>query len=399
MNSRILFISNRNIITTCGELRLIKNRAETFYSVYGIPTDFIALANSKRINAKQKETIKAGGNLVVIRQDANNLGSVFAARNRIKKEIENRINTTQYSAVICSGSGMPLYAKHIKKINSKIKVFADVHGASEDIIELVKDGPIKRKMFNRAIYILDKHGLKSSSEYVDGYFVVTEALKGYVKQNFKPKVDAKFYIAPCATVNVDDDYFANYEEYRKVYRAKYNLKETTKVFIYSGGVSSWQCIEETISLYKRIKKEITDSKLLVFSHNRDDIMRIAGNDPDIIIDSYRPDELTKALCAGDLAFMLRTDCVTNNVAFPNKFLEYVQSKMRIITTPYVYEIARQVKHYNIGFLYEFKNDREVVEYIKDSSINDDTTVKSILLENGFTNRLKPFVDDFKDAII
>ena len=232
MNSRILFISNRNIITTCGELRLIKNRAETLYSAYGIPTDFIALANSKRINAKQKETINAGGSMAVIRQDANNPASLFTARSELKKETEKRIKAAKYSVVILSGSGMPSYAKFIKSIDPKVKAFADVHGASEDIVELVKDRSAKRRLFNRAVYMLDRYGLKSSSAYLDGYFVVTEALRDYVRNNFKPKAEAIFYIAPCATVNVDDGYFANHEEFRKAYRAKYGLKESTKVFIY-----------------------------------------------------------------------------------------------------------------------------------------------------------------------
>lgn len=398
MNSRLLFITNRNIITACGELRLIKNRAETLYSVFGIPTDFIALANSKRINAEQKETINAGGSLKVIRQDANKPSIILSSIKLLKKELKKRIKSGKYGAVICSGSGMPSYAKLIKRIDSNIKVYADVHGASEDIVEVVKDSPMKRRLFNRAVYILDKYGIKGSAAYLNGYFVVTKALEKYVKRKFNPKSNANFYIVPCATVNVDDDYYTNYEKYRKLYRAKYNLREYTKVFVYSGGVSSWQCIEETISLYMKIKEIITDSKLIVFSHNKTAVKKIVGNNPDIIVDSYSPDELTKALCLGDFAFMLRTNCVTNNVAFPNKFLEYVQSKMKIITTPYVFEIAIQVKKYNIGFLYDFKDDKKIIKYIEESKLNDDSTVKRVLIDNGFSNRLKQFVGDFEDAI-
>ncbi len=320
MESKILFISNRNILTTCGELRLIKNRAETLYEVYGISTDFIALANSNRINSDQREQIEAGGSITTIRQDVNRPESIIKARNIVKKELSQRLCDNNYGAVVFSGSGMPSYAKHVKKINPKVKVYADVHGASEDIIELVKGASTKRQLLNRAIYQLDRKGLKDSVPYLDGYFVVTEALCEYVKQRFKPKPNASFYIAPCATINADDCYFDQYNEYRKFYRSKYEIGDNTTVFIYSGGVSTWQCIGETIKLYKRIKDEITDSKLLIFSHNKEAILKIAGDNSDIIVDSYRPEELTKALCSGDLAFMLRTDCVTNNVAFPNKLI-------------------------------------------------------------------------------
>lgn len=396
MKQKILFVTNRNILTTCGELRLIKNRAETLFSEYEIPTDFIVLANSKRKNSEQKETINSGGNITIIRQDVNNLISIISAKIELRMELQKRMQSGDYSLIIFSGVGMPSYAKLVKRNSPTTKVFADVHGASEDIIELVKDCPMKRKVFNRIVYLLDKHGIKSSVLYLDGYFVVTEALKDYLRQNYKINSKAEFYIAPCATVKTDEGYFKKYEEYRRTYRAKYNIEDLTKVFIYSGGVSSWQCIEETISLYKKIKEKIIDSRLLLFSHNIDSVLKLVGDDKDIIVDMYRPEELTKALCAGDFAFMLRTDCITNNVAFPNKFLEYVQSKMKIITTPYVYEIAKQIKENELGFLYKTDNNlRELITFINTSKTNSDGIVKSVLSKNSFEVRLKLFNDYFK----
>ena len=44
---KILFLTTRNIVTTCGELRLIKNRAKTLYEEYGYKTDFLALVTRK----------------------------------------------------------------------------------------------------------------------------------------------------------------------------------------------------------------------------------------------------------------------------------------------------------------------------------------------------------------
>lgn len=59
--NRILFVTNRNILTTSGELRLIKNRAEALYKEYGIATDFIAFASRDRIQSEKHEIINAGG--------------------------------------------------------------------------------------------------------------------------------------------------------------------------------------------------------------------------------------------------------------------------------------------------------------------------------------------------
>lgn len=393
MNLRILFITNRNILTTCGELRLIKNRSEHLFKCFEIRTDFIALAKAERINSCKKEMINAGGKLFTIRFDLGNFISIVKAQFELKKYIMKCLSTQRYDAVVLSGSGMPAYAKIIKKINSSIGTYADIHGASEDIIEVAKGSSLLNRMIHRLIFCIDIIGIKKSTNYLDGYFVVTRALKDYLEKKFDISDKASYYVVPCAIANTDNDFYENYKLYRNTYREKYEIKDSTKVFVYSGGTSTWQSIEETIDLYKQIKKEIRDSKFLIFSHNHDAIKKLVGNTEDVIIDSYRPEELSKALCAGDIAFLLRKNCVTNNVAFPNKFLEYVQSKMKIISTPYVYEIAEQINKYNIGILYKSGDENKIIEYVKTSVLNDDEIVQKVLEENGFENRLKPFVED------
>ena len=79
MAHRILFITNRNILTTCGELRLIKNRAEKLYEAYGISTDIIALASPQRIRSDKKEKINANGDLQLIEQDRCRIITIFTA--------------------------------------------------------------------------------------------------------------------------------------------------------------------------------------------------------------------------------------------------------------------------------------------------------------------------------
>ena len=88
MTQRILFITNRNIVTTCGELRLIKNRAEVLFSQYGVVTDFLALTRSERMDAECKEVINAGGSLSIIKQDAKKPVSILWARRQLKNEIK-----------------------------------------------------------------------------------------------------------------------------------------------------------------------------------------------------------------------------------------------------------------------------------------------------------------------
>ena len=393
MEKKILFVSNRNIITTCGELRLIKNRAEALSAIYGIKTDFLAISSLKRINSDKKEKINAGGNLDVIVRNIMNPFSVLKANISLRNEIKKRIKSDNYCAVVFSGSGLQVYAKYIKSLNNNIKIIADIHGSSEDIIELVKESSVIKRVINTIIYRLDIYGLKHSVKYLDGYFVVTEALKEYIIKRYKVSQNSHFFIVPCSTTQIGDFNYDKIEEYRKFYRKKYNLNDSTKVFVYSGGVSVWQCINETIDLYCMIKDKLPNTKFLIFSHKKEEIKRILKNTEDIIIDSYPQDELLKALCVGDFSFMLRSNCITNNVAFPNKYLEYVQSGMKIITTPYIFEIANQVGKYDLGFLYKKnENEKDLFEYINLKERNNRSVVEKILWENSFKKTLKKFND-------
>ena len=392
---KVLFITSRNIFTTCGEIRLIKNRAEALYQYYGVATDFLAIAKKERINAPDKEEINSGGVREGLETQLTNPISVINSFNKLKKITKKRITSNEYSAVILSGTGPQKMASVIKSY-SDIKIIVDCHGASETTEEALRKYSPLGQVWHRIISATDRRLLKTGFKYFDGCFVVSPALERYEIKKYNVGNGVKFFKIPCATTTESME-LDKYIENRVKYRNKYGIKDNEVVFVYSGGVSSWQCIEEAISLYKRIKELYErPTRLMVFSHMIDSIKKIVGDDREIIIDSYSPVELEKALCAGDYAFLLRRKSIINEVAFPNKYLEYVKSGMRIITTPYVDEIANQVKEYGIGYIYDFDQpDKMIIEYLTHEDLNERKVINiadKILEYNGFKNRLKPFVE-------
>ena len=388
--NKVLFVTSRNILTTSGELRLIKNRAETLYQYYHIATDFLVWQSNERINSEKKETISAGGCFYTVPLSVIN---ILASHRKLKRKLVELLNKNDYSAVILSGVAMPLFIRYIQSKYNKI-VGVDIHGASEDIIVLSQGGTIASKLKSRLIFSVDYFLLKRNMRFADYCFVVTKELRDYVRERFHATNRTKFIISPCATENSFFD-IKIYEEKRREYRAKYGLDDDTPVFVYSGGVSKWQCIEETLQLFTQILEKLPNAKLLVFSHRVDYIRKLTDR-AEIIFDSYAPDELGNALCAADFAFLLREDCVTNHVAFPNKYLEYVKSGLKIITTPFLYEIADQIQKYKIGYLYDMRgNIDQIVNYIETArhDVNEDT-VNQVLAMNSFENTLRVLKDGF-----
>ena len=384
--SKILFVTSRNILTTSGELRLVKNRAESLFESYQIVTDFLVWQTKERIMSTRREKILAGGSMELVEF------SVFEflkGYREIERKINQKLDTAEYKMIVLSGFLMSSYAFKIKK-KYDVKVAIDVHGALEDVKELAREASLKRRIKSMLIYYVDDWCLNKNFKNIDYCIVVSEALKEYLNRRYSRNEEMKYIVVPCA-LNYEDVSPDNYLQARKKYRNKYKLKDRDVVFVYSGGISKWQCIQETIDLYEKISAVLSNAKLLVFSHDIDYIKGLTENSS-VVFDSYPPEELEDALCAGDFAFLVRKDCITNNVAFPNKYLEYVKSGMNIISTPYVYEISRQIEEYDIGYLYEFENDiGDILNYIKITSKKhtyESQKIIKILEYNSFSKNLK-----------
>ena len=105
---KVLFVTNRNILTTSGELRLIKNRAEAIFDNYGIATDFIVLSNKERLQSDDKEIINAGGYCVAFEFSLINPLITLRSFIMVKNAIYERLYKESYGAVILSGMVMPV---------------------------------------------------------------------------------------------------------------------------------------------------------------------------------------------------------------------------------------------------------------------------------------------------
>ena len=84
------------------------------------------------------------------------------------------------------------------------------------------------------------------------------------------------------------------------------------------------------------------------------------NRKDYIIKSLKLNELTDALTIGDIGVMLREKSMTNLVAFPNKFSEYIKSGLLVLASENVEEQRKIILEYGIGEIKE-KNSIEKIE--------------------------------------
>lgn len=383
---KILLISNRNLYNTSGELRLIKNRTETLMHVYQVGTDVILLKNKKVLKKGQEKIESCSFKLF-----PHKVLDYWVEKKKMMHYVTCMVNNVEqpYAAIIISGALLLPIVTKLKSLSPNCTLIADLHGAYEELIEFSSSSFIMNQM-RRVYYLLAKRYEKRYLKLFDGYFTVSGALKDYIESEYNIK-DKPCFLIPCGLVGQSVDVQSS-REARRFYRAKYGLEENDVLFVYSGGVSPWQCINESVLMFKDLQERTqTPIKLLLLSVDIEEIKKYESDS--IIVDSYSGNEVREVLCAGDYAFMLRQDKVTNRVAYPNKFLEYVYSGMQIITTSAVYDAVAQIKEFGIGIIIPQNGQLPISLVENRKPYLQDIDSRNILLKStSFETTLAPFVD-------
>jgi hypothetical protein len=205
---------------------------------------------------------------------------------------------------------------------------------------------------------------------------------GYKKQN---------YIAiPCYNSSYDD---------KLTLRSK--VRYNSPSFVYAGNLASWQCIDETLQIFKHIEsvlpdasltvltKEVTKAETLVAKYN---LINVQVKYVELI---RLQDELTQY----KYGFLIREDNIVNNVATPTKMNSYLASGVIPIYTNSVNSFIENIDlgKYNICLDAKtaiIEKAQTIIEFEK--SISIDTHLLNSIIENIF----KRYYNDrhYKDQI-
>lgn len=385
---KILFITTRNIVRTCGELRLIKNRAEALYSEYGIKSDFLILTSTN--NRKMEEEFSYDAKIRIINYKPSNIVNLFSTIHNITSIAEKDFVISEYTDIIISGLFIPLVLKTIKEKWPHKKIFMDIHGAYEDIYNSVPKNDLVKRTIYYLVFRVSKWLEPKQYKYCDGFFVVSTYLKEYIEKlrNAREMSKKQFVIAPCALSGraIDDD---EYIKNRESCRCKYGFSDNEIVMVYSGGNSPWQRFDKSLAFYQECREKNNCFRFLILSQDIEQIKKQYGNIEGAICDSIQPSEVYNTLCGGDFGLIIRDYSETNACAYPNKFLEYVNGRLLVVANDSVVEIARHINKYHVGIILEdgmdVYNDVINIEELRKNYLG-----KQLLQDTSFENTVKDY---------
>ena len=170
------------------------------------------------------------------------------------------------------------------------------------------------------------------------------------------------------------------------------LQDTIK-FVYSGGMSEWQCFQETCRLIKKFQDVgyrcfftvLTREKETAITH-----LKKIQMDPEFFrIKDLLQNQVPKELSKHHFGMLIRETCGTNKVASPIKFAEYLSAGLIPIMSEGIGDYSELVQRENLGIVLKYgeflPGERELKEIYQ--SIKREK-LKKILIELSWEKKLE-----------
>lgn len=333
----ILVITNADMSLQSGNIVLISRRAEEIHKQFNIKTTCMMILKKDR-NVTVNHKFNAMNYIVV----------------KSKKAIAEYININSPKCIIFYGYGSYMYISFVKKITKKlnhnIKFLLDVQGAFEEMIEYNKGF---RFMANYFKYVLKKRMFSRFINMVDGIFVVSNELMKYC-YSFLDKENEQDYKIFKIRCGINKVISTNQKmQWRSEIRKLWNIDDSTIVMVFSGYRMAWQNIDKIIRKFQ-CYGEKEENIFYAFFCNIDDEFedKIKNSFPrgNYELKFLSFNEYYKYLCACDVGFLIRDYNITNKVAFPNKFADYLNAGLMVAINKALPEPYRILKNYDVDYI-------------------------------------------------
>jgi hypothetical protein len=192
---------------------------------------------------------------------------------------------------------------------------------------------------------LEKHAVLEAWKRI----AVSEHLVNYWKREFNYD-QGSHVIIPC-TLNKQYESLEVTNETILQSRKRLGFDTTDIVFVYAGSISGWQGFDLLYNFMRPILNTAHNYKLLLLCAPDKNTERLLsefqGQVKRILVS---PSDVPAYLLAGDYGLLIREASVTNEVASPVKFAEYLACGLKVVISPYLGDYSNFVAETNTGIV-------------------------------------------------
>jgi glycosyltransferase involved in cell wall biosynthesis len=285
-------------------------------------------------------------------------------RKRIKKEISRAIvvpmlprmssfgfNALMLWAILVFTGQRSIIARNVLACNLalrlkkylKLKVCFDGRGAiaaewnEYDVVPLAS--------WKERIHQWERHAVNQS----DWRIAVSSRLVTYWAERYH-YTGSRHSVIPC-TLNSEFKSSLLTQQLITDARTRFNFTDQDIVLVYSGSTAGWQSFSLLHSFLKNVIESDNRIKVLFLSANDDNIVRLQNEFPGRIQQQFvNHHEVTGVLMACDFGILIREKSVTNKVASPTKFAEYLSAGLPVLISNEIGDYSEFVLHHACGYV-------------------------------------------------
>ena len=260
---------------------------------------------------------------------------------------------TRERIAICRNVFCTIIALKIKKLKLLRKVVLDGRSALAAEIEEYNVFPVE--FIRNNIRKFEAKAVLNS----DFRIAVSNQLINYWKSNYGYSQN-KHVVIPCT---LDTKYFNDFNktiEENKLNSIKKELgiNENDIILVYSGSTAPWQSFQLFEKIICPIMVNQNEIKILFLSKENEDNLRLKNKYKDrVIIKWLEHKDVLNYLTICDYGILLREQSITNKVASPTKFAEYLFASLPVLISENLGDFSEFVNKNNCGIILSEKNEQ------------------------------------------
>jgi hypothetical protein len=183
----------------------------------------------------------------------------------------------------------------------------------------------------------------------DYRIAVTEKLVDYWNKQYG-YASGKHVVIPC-TLNSNFHPQVTSDSEKSKVRESLGINSKDVVLAYSGSTAGWQSFSTLQNYLSPFLKQKLENKVLFLSKPEENIKQLEKEFPGQIIQKWvNHHDVPTTLSACDMGILIREDSVTNQVASPTKFAEYLSAGLKVIITKNVGDYSEFVRVHQCGII-------------------------------------------------
>ena len=274
----------------------------------------------------------------------------------LKKQLSNQV-------VICRGVLATNLMINLKKKGIVRKVIYDARGATA--AEWKEYLYNENKKISREIEVLERNAVLKS----DFRMSISDALVNYWNEQFDYK-NSDHVIIP---TTLSEEFLEPLipQTKREKLRIDLGFSENDIVLVYSGSSAGWQSfsmLKHLVDHYFSVNPQI---KLLILSKDPGELKELLNIYQNRVIITQRPHSAVfEALNAADYGLLIREKSVTNKVAAPTKYAEYLVSGLPVLLSGEVGDYTSFTTRHNCGFVLDSSNYPNLIPLTDESRVKN-----------------------------